>query len=226
MSRLRAVLGSAAFVLFGGPTIVAGLVPWLLTRWEADDPSTALQVTGALLIAIGGGLVLETTARFALQGRGTPAPFAAPERFVARGSYRVVRNPMYVGVLALIVGQALLLGRAVLFALGRRRGDPLPALRRLPRGARAAQALRRRVRRLPTPGRPLAAAGQSLHKPGSVDPVARPGVRRADDNELGTLGAGLHRAHRVRWERGPPSTAPMSTISSSTLKRAVPETRT
>ena len=67
-----------------------------------------------MLLAIGGGLVLETTARFALQGRGTPAPFAAPERFVARGSYRVVRNPMYVGVLALIVGQALLLGREVL----------------------------------------------------------------------------------------------------------------
>jgi len=114
MSRLQAVLGSAAFVLFGGPTIVGGLVPWLLTRWEADDPSIALRVPGALLIAIGGSLVLETTARFALQGRGTPAPFAAPERFVARGSYRVVRNPMYVGVLALIVGQALVLGREVL----------------------------------------------------------------------------------------------------------------
>ena len=94
---------------------MAGLVPWLLTRWEADDPSTALRVAGALLIAIGGGLVLETTARFALEGRGTPVPFAAPERFVARGSYRVVRNPMYVGVLALIAGQALLLGREVLF---------------------------------------------------------------------------------------------------------------
>jgi protein-S-isoprenylcysteine O-methyltransferase Ste14 len=114
MSRLRAVLGSAIFVLFGGPTIVAGLVPWLLTRWEADDPPTALRVIGAVLIAGGGVLVLETTARFALQGRGTPAPFAAPERFVAHGSYRVVRNPMYVGVLALIVGQALLLEREVL----------------------------------------------------------------------------------------------------------------
>jgi protein-S-isoprenylcysteine O-methyltransferase Ste14 len=115
MSRLRAILGSAAFVLFGGPTIVAGLVPWFLTRWEADDPSTALQILGAVLIAIGGALVLETTARFALQGGGTPAPFAAPERFVARGSYRVVRNPMYVGVLSLIVGQALVLGREILF---------------------------------------------------------------------------------------------------------------
>lgn len=116
MSRLRAVLGSAAFVLLGGPTIVAGLVPWLLTRWEADDGPLALRAAGGVLIAVGAGLVIETTARFALQGRGTPAPFAAPERFVARGSYRVVRNPMYVGVLALIVGQALLLGRELLLA--------------------------------------------------------------------------------------------------------------
>jgi protein-S-isoprenylcysteine O-methyltransferase Ste14 len=114
VSRLRAVLGSAAFVLFGGPTIVAGLVPWLLTRWEADDPAPALRVLGGLLLAVGAAVVLETTARFALQGRGTPAPFAAPERFVARGSFRVIRNPMYVGVLALIVGQAFLLGREVL----------------------------------------------------------------------------------------------------------------
>src|SRR5205807_2015888 len=41
--------------------------------------------------------------------------FAPPERFVARGSYRAVRNPMYVGVVALIAGQALLLGREILF---------------------------------------------------------------------------------------------------------------
>lgn len=114
MTRLRAVLGSAAFILIGGPTIVAGLVPWLLTRWEADDPPLALRIVGAALLAVGGALVIETTARFALQGRGTPAPFAPPERFVAHGSYRLTRNPMYVGVLALIAGQALLLGREVL----------------------------------------------------------------------------------------------------------------
>jgi protein-S-isoprenylcysteine O-methyltransferase Ste14 len=93
---------------------MAGLVPWLLTRWESHGPAVALRVVGVALLAAGAALVLETTARFALQGRGTPAPFAPPERFVARGSYRVTRNPMYVGVLALIVGQALLLGREVL----------------------------------------------------------------------------------------------------------------
>jgi protein-S-isoprenylcysteine O-methyltransferase Ste14 len=113
---MRAVSGSIGFVLIGGPTLVAGLVPWLLTRWRADDQLLALKVLGAVIMVAGAALVLETTARFALQGRGTPAPWAPPERFVVRGSYRLTRNPMYVGVIALIVGQALLLGREILFA--------------------------------------------------------------------------------------------------------------
>ena len=104
------------FVFVGGPTLVAGLVPWLLTGWDADDQPLALRILGVVLLVLGAALVIETTTRFALQGRGTPAPWAPPEQFVARGSYRVMRNPMYVGVLALIVGQALLLGREVLFA--------------------------------------------------------------------------------------------------------------
>ena len=95
--------------------IVAGIVPWLLTRWDADSQPTALRILGVVVLAAGGALVLETTARFALQGRGTPAPWAPPERFVERGSYRFVRSPMYLGVLLLVVGQGLLLGREILF---------------------------------------------------------------------------------------------------------------
>jgi protein-S-isoprenylcysteine O-methyltransferase Ste14 len=102
-------------VLVGGPTIVAGIVPWLLTRWEADPQPLALKLLSVLVLAAGAVLVLETTARFALQGRGTPAPWAPPERFVERGSYRFVRSPMYLGVILLILGQALLLGREILF---------------------------------------------------------------------------------------------------------------
>jgi protein-S-isoprenylcysteine O-methyltransferase Ste14 len=49
--------------------------------------------------------------RFVVEGFGTPAPVAAPERLVVGGVYRYVRNPMYVAILATIVGQALLLGR-------------------------------------------------------------------------------------------------------------------
>jgi protein-S-isoprenylcysteine O-methyltransferase Ste14 len=114
--KRRAILGSAGFVAFGGPTIVAGLVPWLLTRWDADGQPLALKVLGVIVLVTGAALVLETTARFAFQGRGTPAPWAPPERFVERGSYRFVRSPMYVGVLLLVAGQALLLGQEILFA--------------------------------------------------------------------------------------------------------------
>lgn len=115
-SRLRVISGSVGFVFLGGPMIVAGIVPWLLTRWDADPQPVALRVLGVGLLLAGGALVAETTARFALHGRGTPAPWAPPDRFVERGSYRFVRSPMYLGVILLILGQALLLGREILFA--------------------------------------------------------------------------------------------------------------
>jgi protein-S-isoprenylcysteine O-methyltransferase Ste14 len=115
-SRLRTITGSLGFVFVGGPMIVAGIVPWLLTRWDADPQPLALKILGFVVLLGGGALVLETTTRFALHGRGTPAPWAPPERFVERGSYRYVRSPMYLGVILLVVGQALMLGREILFA--------------------------------------------------------------------------------------------------------------
>jgi protein-S-isoprenylcysteine O-methyltransferase Ste14 len=54
--------------------------------------------------------------RFAVEGLGTPAPVAPPERLVVGGLYRFIRNPMYVAVEATILGQALLLGQLILFA--------------------------------------------------------------------------------------------------------------
>ena len=55
-------------------------------------------------------MLLDSFARFALQGLGTPAPVAPPKHLVVTGLYRRVRNPMYVGVLAAVSGQALLFG--------------------------------------------------------------------------------------------------------------------
>lgn len=54
--------------------------------------------------------VADSFARFALQGRGTPAAVAPPQRLVVSGLYRYVRNPMYVSAVAVIFGQALLFG--------------------------------------------------------------------------------------------------------------------
>jgi protein-S-isoprenylcysteine O-methyltransferase Ste14 len=106
------VAGSVIF-LFAAPGIVAGLIPWWISGWRMQPALLGLEPLhwlGLALLALGAVLLLETFARFSLQGRGTPAPLYPTERLVITGSYRFVRNPMYVAVVALILGQALLLG--------------------------------------------------------------------------------------------------------------------
>jgi protein-S-isoprenylcysteine O-methyltransferase Ste14 len=63
-----------------------------------------------LLIAAGLPGLIDSFARFALQGLGTPAPIAPPQNLVVTGLYRYVRNPMYVAVVAVILGQGILFG--------------------------------------------------------------------------------------------------------------------
>ena len=118
MRSSRAIAGSLLFLVVA-PGVVAGLIPWLLTGWESDDELGGLlvvRVLGAILLAAGTVVLLDAFARFAREGRGTPAPVAPTERLVVGGLYRHVRNPMYLAVEAAIVGQALLLGRSVLLA--------------------------------------------------------------------------------------------------------------
>ena len=52
--------------------------------------------------------LLHAFARFVSEGEGTPAPVAPTQRLVVGGLYRYVRNPMYVAVVTLILGQAAL----------------------------------------------------------------------------------------------------------------------
>jgi protein-S-isoprenylcysteine O-methyltransferase Ste14 len=111
-SQAQALLGSFAF-LVAVPGVVAGLVPWLLSGGRLGPPflgGTWTRVLGGLLVAFGLPVLLESFARFALEGLGTPAPIAPPERLVVRGFYRYVRNPMYVAVVSIVVGQGLLFG--------------------------------------------------------------------------------------------------------------------
>lgn len=111
--RARAAAGSIAFLAVA-PGVVAGVVPWLLTRWHSTSPPVWLQALGWLAIAVGSGVLLEAFGRFAVEGLGTPAPVAPTENLVVGGLYRYIRNPMYVAVAAVILGQAAVLGRWVL----------------------------------------------------------------------------------------------------------------
>ena len=107
MRRSSALLFSFLFLIVA-PGTIAGLVPWWLTSWRFLPGPLALRVLGLVLIAGGGYLLLECFGRFAVQGHGTPAPIAPPDRLVVTGPYRRVRNPMYVAVVALILGQVAL----------------------------------------------------------------------------------------------------------------------
>ena len=119
MRRSLAVLGSAVFLVLA-PGIVAGLAPWWISRRGADTVSLGwpLQGLGVLLIVAGALVLLDSFARFALQGLGTPAPVFPTKHLVVTGLYRHVRNPMYVAVMAVILGQSLLLGNARVLGYG------------------------------------------------------------------------------------------------------------
>jgi protein-S-isoprenylcysteine O-methyltransferase Ste14 len=116
--RLFALLGTATFLVLA-PGTVAGLIPWWISRCQLNPPFLSFapfRAIGILLIAAGTAVVLEAFTRFALQGIGTPAPIFPTRHLVVTGSYRYVRNPMYLAVTSLILGQALLLGNLHLLA--------------------------------------------------------------------------------------------------------------
>jgi protein-S-isoprenylcysteine O-methyltransferase Ste14 len=112
MGRILAVLGSALFLPIA-PGVVAGLVPWWISKWKIHPPLFGfrpVRVFGFLLIVTGVSVLVESFARFALEGLGTPAIVFPPRRLVVKGLYRHVRNPMYLAVVAIIVGEAMILG--------------------------------------------------------------------------------------------------------------------
>ncbi|HET6548927.1 MAG TPA: isoprenylcysteine carboxylmethyltransferase family protein [Solirubrobacter sp.] len=110
-----AAAGSSLFFALA-PGVVAGVVPWLITGWEAEPAWLGWRVLGALVTAAGAAVLVHAFARFVREGVGTPAPVAPTERLVVGGLYRWVRNPMYLAVVACVAGQAGVFGRPVLLA--------------------------------------------------------------------------------------------------------------
>jgi protein-S-isoprenylcysteine O-methyltransferase Ste14 len=114
MNRTTAAAGSSVFFALA-PGVVAGVVPYGLTGWDAEPARVPLQVLGAALVAAGALVLLHAFARFVREGVGTPAPVAPTEHLVVGGLYRWIRNPMYVAVVTCVIGQALILSREVLW---------------------------------------------------------------------------------------------------------------
>jgi protein-S-isoprenylcysteine O-methyltransferase Ste14 len=100
------------------PGFFAGYVPWrffglarLRLRWQ--DP---VHVFGLVWIGLGAALLAACIWRFAREGRGTLSPVDPPRHLVARGLYRYVRNPMYLSVTAIVLGELLLTRSSALLA--------------------------------------------------------------------------------------------------------------
>jgi protein-S-isoprenylcysteine O-methyltransferase Ste14 len=98
----------AAFLAL--PGVVAFLIPWLIRPPDAEIDVGALPILGVGVI-----LLLWCVRDFYVVGRGTLAPWAPPTRLVTVGLYRYSRNPMYVSVLLIVAGWALVLDSTALW---------------------------------------------------------------------------------------------------------------
>lgn len=92
------------------PGTVAVFIPY---RIVSRTPAALSVTPGRLLLAapalaLGAAIYLWCLWDFAVTGRGTPAPIDPPRQLVVRGLYRYVRNPMYLGVLLVVAGWAIL----------------------------------------------------------------------------------------------------------------------
>jgi protein-S-isoprenylcysteine O-methyltransferase Ste14 len=98
MSKAIAFLGSALFFVIA-PLALAVVVPWWITGWQFQPAFLGAEPTrilgGVFIIAGVGGLV-DSFARFALEGLGTP-PVAPTQKLIVTGLYRYVRNYVYRG---------------------------------------------------------------------------------------------------------------------------------
>lgn len=117
-AQRRALLGTIAFTLTIPATLIV-LIPYLLTGWQLRPPLLGIEATrslGGALIVLAAPLFFRFLSGFVHEGRGTPAPIAPPEHLVVGGPFRWIRNPGYVAVVSLVVGQGLIFGSGAVLA--------------------------------------------------------------------------------------------------------------
>ena len=109
---MQTLLGTILFTLLV-PCTVAGLAPYLLSTAGSQLFRVSLpgqEIAGGLVAAAGVAIYLWCAWNFTFVGRGTPSPTHPPRALVVRGLYHFSRNPMYVGVVSVLIGEALATG--------------------------------------------------------------------------------------------------------------------
>lgn len=97
------------------PGFFAFYVPWrFFGLRRPPDLTSPLPLLGLLCVGLGTGLLAACIFEFARSGRGTLSPLDPPRHLVVRGLYRYVRNPMYLSVTTIVLGEALLMRSAAL----------------------------------------------------------------------------------------------------------------
>ena len=115
---MRGALVRSALFLFVGPGIALVLLPAVVLSWSGGPrDGGAFRYVGLLTLAIGGAVLLWCFAGFAVDGRGTPAPYDPPRQLVTGRLYARVRNPMYAAVTTMLVGEAVLFWSGPLLGL-------------------------------------------------------------------------------------------------------------
>lgn len=96
--------------------LLPGMVAFALPAWlvSIDRHRGDGSILGWPVVAVGATILLWCVRDFYVAGKGTLAPWDPPRRLVVVGLYRFLRNPMYVGVLTLVLGWVLVLGSPLL----------------------------------------------------------------------------------------------------------------
>ena len=102
-------LKSLLFLIIA-PGMIAGYIPLALLRNGSQIETGILAYLAFPLWLIGVMILLWSFWIFLIQGHGTPAPINPPKELVAVGFYRYVRNPMYVGIMLMLLGHFLWFG--------------------------------------------------------------------------------------------------------------------
>ena len=93
------------------PGLVAGLFPYLLLKLEGKiflvNTWTIWQFVGIIVMFFGFFIMIICILRFATEGKGTLSPIDPTKKLVIKGLYKYSRNPMYVGVVLLLIGETI-----------------------------------------------------------------------------------------------------------------------